>query len=173
MTNGSVMKVESIAECSPWSILQYFRPALSDNWSWKPIYGILRVSVLHRSRSLAWSILQYFRPALSDNWSWYQFMVFLRVAVLHRSRSIASLDISAFLFKEWVLLICGKYHNLTYNVKINITLHQNGWHLNCHLAWCKLWTALKPRFCLIALIRRITTTITGRTVYHLPVLKVI
>ena len=31
MTNGSLMKVESIAECSPWSILQYFRPALSDN----------------------------------------------------------------------------------------------------------------------------------------------
>ena len=24
MTNGSLMMVESIAECSPWSILQYF-----------------------------------------------------------------------------------------------------------------------------------------------------
>ena len=24
MTNGSLMKVTSIAECSPWSILQYF-----------------------------------------------------------------------------------------------------------------------------------------------------
>ena len=34
MTNGSLillMKVESIAECSNWSILQYFWPALSDN----------------------------------------------------------------------------------------------------------------------------------------------
>ena len=31
MENGSLMKVESIAECSPWSTLQYFRPALSDN----------------------------------------------------------------------------------------------------------------------------------------------
>ena len=31
MTNGSLMKVESIAECSPWSILLYFGPALSDN----------------------------------------------------------------------------------------------------------------------------------------------
>ena len=37
MANGSLMKVESIAECSPWSILQYFWPALSDNWSWKQI----------------------------------------------------------------------------------------------------------------------------------------
>ena len=31
MTNGSLMKVESIAEC--WSILQYFWPALSDNYT--------------------------------------------------------------------------------------------------------------------------------------------
>ena len=31
-TNGSLMKVKSIAGCSPWSILQYFSPALSDNW---------------------------------------------------------------------------------------------------------------------------------------------
>ena len=34
------MKVKSIAECSPWSILQYFWPALSDKWSWKPIFGL-------------------------------------------------------------------------------------------------------------------------------------
>ena len=33
MENGSLMKVECIAECSPWSILQYFWPALSDNSS--------------------------------------------------------------------------------------------------------------------------------------------
>ena len=31
MENGSLRKVKSIAECSTWSILQYFRPALSDN----------------------------------------------------------------------------------------------------------------------------------------------
>ena len=35
MTNVSLMKVESIAECSPylfiWSILQYFWPAFNDN----------------------------------------------------------------------------------------------------------------------------------------------
>ena len=30
------MKVESIAECSPWS----FWPALSDNWSCKPFFGL-------------------------------------------------------------------------------------------------------------------------------------
>ena len=38
MTNGSSMKVESIAECSAWNILQYFWPALSDNSSWKSIF---------------------------------------------------------------------------------------------------------------------------------------
>ena len=37
MKNGSLMKVKSIAECSHWSIMQYFWPALSDNPSWKPI----------------------------------------------------------------------------------------------------------------------------------------
>ena len=31
MTNGSLMKVKSTAEYSPWSILQYFWPAFSDN----------------------------------------------------------------------------------------------------------------------------------------------
>ena len=32
MTTGSLMNVKSIAECSPWCILQFW-PALSDNWS--------------------------------------------------------------------------------------------------------------------------------------------
>ena len=41
MTNDSLMKVESMAECSPWSILQYFWPALSDDRYWKPIFGLL------------------------------------------------------------------------------------------------------------------------------------
>ena len=36
--NGSSMKIESIAKSSPRSILQYFGPALRDNWSWKPIF---------------------------------------------------------------------------------------------------------------------------------------
>ena len=40
MTNGSLMKFKSIAECSPWSILQCFWPSLSVNWSWKPICGL-------------------------------------------------------------------------------------------------------------------------------------
>ena len=36
---GSSMQVESIAECSPWTI-QYFWPALSANWSWRAIFGL-------------------------------------------------------------------------------------------------------------------------------------
>ena len=47
-TNSSLMKFESIAECSPWSILQYFWPALSDNQSWKLFFDLLRVAVLDR-----------------------------------------------------------------------------------------------------------------------------
>ena len=48
MTNGSLMNVESIAECSPWSILQYFWPELNDSWSWKPIFGLFERGVLDR-----------------------------------------------------------------------------------------------------------------------------
>ena len=40
MTNGSLMKVESIAECSPWSILQWFWPSFSKNRSWKQIFSL-------------------------------------------------------------------------------------------------------------------------------------
>ena len=84
MTNGSLMKVKSIAEYSNGSILQYFWPALSDNWSWKPVFLFFRVAILHRF----WSILQYFWPALSDNWSWKPVFLFFRVAILHRFWSI-------------------------------------------------------------------------------------
>ena len=38
------MKVKSIAECSPWSILQYCWPSLSNNRSW----SLLKVAILHR-----------------------------------------------------------------------------------------------------------------------------
>ena len=54
MTNGGLMKVESIAECSPWSILQYFWTALSDNHSWKTFLVIIgrNVSLNHIKRHL-------------------------------------------------------------------------------------------------------------------------
>ena len=40
MTKGGLMNAKSIAESSPWSILQCFWPALSDDWSWKPNFGL-------------------------------------------------------------------------------------------------------------------------------------
>ena len=40
MTNDSLKKVEGIAECSLWSILQYFWSALSNNLYWKPNLGV-------------------------------------------------------------------------------------------------------------------------------------
>ena len=56
MTNGSLMKDQRIAECSPWSILQCFWPALSYNWSWhRALKRILKTGVqdshLAKSRS--------------------------------------------------------------------------------------------------------------------------
>ena len=55
-TNGSLMKVESIAEC----ILQYFWPALSDNRSWKPIL-IFFLSGRLRQVLLYLNCIAYFR----------------------------------------------------------------------------------------------------------------
>ena len=40
MTNGSLLQVQSIAECSKGSILQYPWPALSNNRFWKTIFGL-------------------------------------------------------------------------------------------------------------------------------------
>ena len=56
---GSLMKVDSIAECSPWSILQYFWPTLCDNWSWKPIFCLFE----RIPRSISYGVynLQLFR----------------------------------------------------------------------------------------------------------------
>ena len=48
---GSLMKVERIAECSPWSILQYFWPALNDNWS-SYFSGGLRQVLLYNQQSI-------------------------------------------------------------------------------------------------------------------------
>ena len=55
MTNGSLMKAESIAECSPWSILQNFWPALSYIIGLENQFSVfLRVAVLHRLYGSAW-----------------------------------------------------------------------------------------------------------------------
>ena len=48
MANGSLMKVVSIAECSHWTILQNFWPALSDYWSWKPFLAFFKAVTLDR-----------------------------------------------------------------------------------------------------------------------------
>ena len=48
MTKGSLMKVKSIAECSPWSILQYFGPVLSDIGLENKSVVFTRVAILDR-----------------------------------------------------------------------------------------------------------------------------
>ena len=60
MTKGSLMKVESIAKCSPWSILQCFWPVLSDNWSGKPICGLFESGLYTQN-------LLYFSKSHTEN----------------------------------------------------------------------------------------------------------
>ena len=55
MANGSLLKVERIADYSLWSILQYFWPASRNNRSWKPflvffLSGRLRQVLLYVQR---------------------------------------------------------------------------------------------------------------------------
>ena len=57
------MEVESIAECSTWSILQYFWPALSDNRSWKPIWGFFLSGRLRQGLLYTRSLFNFV-----DNW---------------------------------------------------------------------------------------------------------
>ena len=66
MTNGSLVKAKSIAEGSPWSILHYFWPALSDNWSWKLIFvsfwewsSYTSFTVLSRISYIVWKVIQH------------------------------------------------------------------------------------------------------------------
>ena len=47
-TGVSLMQIKIIAECSLWSILQYFQPAVSYNWSWKPILVSFWVAAYRR-----------------------------------------------------------------------------------------------------------------------------
>ena len=70
-TNGSLMKVESIAESSLcWSILQYFRPALSDNPSWKPIFGLLLSGCLRQVLLYIWGMYIIWKVTNVENKIW-------------------------------------------------------------------------------------------------------
>ena len=73
MTNDSLMKVKSIAECSYWRILQYFWPALNDNWSWKTIFSLFESGRFRRVLlyCIFWTCLNnehhWIRSVLSEN----------------------------------------------------------------------------------------------------------
>ena len=72
MTKESWMKVESIAECSSWSILQYFWPELIDNRSWKPVLvfflsGRLRQVLLYANNKDAYQPVHLKKKKLFDS----------------------------------------------------------------------------------------------------------
>ena len=56
-TDGSIMQVKSIAECSLGSILQYFWPALSNNPSLKPTFGLLLSDCLTLNAPIATKVI--------------------------------------------------------------------------------------------------------------------
>ena len=70
MTSGSLMKVESIAECSPWSILQYFWPALSYNWSWKPFFGLFKSGCFTQVLLFVWLMACSLYIVVDSDYKW-------------------------------------------------------------------------------------------------------
>ena len=68
MTNGSLMKVESIAEVLLSKVLlqgehsAILWPALSDNWSWKPICGLIESG-------------RFTQVLLYEHLMWYNFII--------------------------------------------------------------------------------------------------
>ena len=66
MENGSAMKVKSIAECSPRSILQYFWPTLSNYRYWKIILVLFSGDRLRQVLLYVWpgnTTIDDYRPA--------------------------------------------------------------------------------------------------------------
>ena len=83
MTNGSLMKVESVAECSKGSILQYFWPALSENWSRKPFFVFLRVVVLYRFYCTCITVIFWRNGFEGDSREFLEISTFERFVLWH------------------------------------------------------------------------------------------
>ena len=101
MTNDSLMKVESIEECSSLSILQYFN--------------------LHKR-----SILQNSQPALSNNRSWNQFGSSFWVATLNRFYCTSFTLINMYTYQH-----VSKNANKMYSIKMCLVFNLNNlqWRL--------------------------------------------
>ena len=104
MTNGGLMKVKSIAECSKGNILQYFRPALSDNWSCNQFLVFLRVAVLNRFYCTQYCV------------SWIRELCHSRMVVIWKQMSVQDE-----LFTESPQFLCeiifvSRKHNLLFSI---------------------------------------------------------
>ena len=106
------MKVKSIAECSPWSILQYFWPAKG-------------------------SMLQYFWPALSDNQSWKPERPFDTGFAVYAIRTI--IECTGPIYCYWYMFSPVNHHStwlekLIPNMYVNTIIRQ-GWLVNQQIHW--------------------------------------
>ena len=110
--DGSLMKAESIAECSPWSILQYFCPALSDNWSWKTIFGPFCVAAFDRFYCV-WPHLQ------------------IKPLTVFCSKSGKLLQMSINVLLTWASVVFGPINGAT-NSSRNLQTSQ-AWSLSCKI----------------------------------------
>ena len=67
------MKIESIAECS---ILQYFWPALSENLSWKPFFGLFESGRFTKVLLYIISVETFFNKLwLRSHWAHFSILI--------------------------------------------------------------------------------------------------
>ena len=102
MAKGRLMKVESIVECSPLNILQYFWPALRDNRSWKPIFGLLFERLLKTGLTVLISLRLNIWNDVSYQSVEFRHMFDHVVYVFFRDRDQ---DTVLILWWEWILAI--------------------------------------------------------------------
>ena len=119
------MKVKSIAECSIWSIRQYFWPTLSDNRSWLSfVMSKCEVGILGQVWCLIVSIpdlcpLSYFKNNFCSFWEWpfytgftvYPYTKCFTWCLMYRW-SVLTLKLSFFFIYFWIGW-CDKHTQVT------------------------------------------------------------
>ena len=81
-----------ILQNAPWSILQYFWPALSDNYSWKPIRSF--VTFLHASSLLLYLQIHYLAKMVAVYIVLIQSEALLHLYMYHLTDSLSCQDSS-------------------------------------------------------------------------------
>ena len=140
MTTGSLMNVKSIAECSLWSILQYFWPALSDGWSWKPIFCLFESSCF--TQILLYMINARDRDTAVSDWLIYIFC--LQADVFSYGVICCEITGRVTAVSDWLIdisvcrLMCSPMVWYVVKLRVELLLSVIDWLIFLFAGWCVL-----------------------------------